>query len=245
MIFHDNTLYNVDMQIYPSVLETDIEVFKKRLTEFVPIFLHIQIDIADGKLVDNRTIQIEDVVDQVTRLRLVDAKAVAGKQGYSGQARNTFEIHLMVEDWQKEMSSLFQLAKSIQITRVFVHASVFHTPYSILNTQFEWGLVLNSEDTVDDYWEALQPFPIVQIMTVQPGRQGNPFLPESLEKISQLRQKGYLGKIILDGGINEETLPQILSRSYWPDAVCPGSYFHKEPSAGFKKLQEIVEQYKK
>ena len=61
-------------------------------------------------------------------------------------------------------------------------------------------------------------------MSVNPGKQGSPFIPETLKKIEQLRLLGYRSKIFLDGGVNDQTLPLILNQKYLPDVLCPGSF---------------------
>ena len=78
-------------------------------------------------------------------------------------------------------------------------------------------------------------------MTVVPGQQGNPFMPEVLDKISQLRERGYEGEIVLDGAINEENLSTVMQKPHQPDAVCPGSYFKTEDVTDrLQKLQSIA-----
>ncbi len=226
------TLYNVSMQIYPSILESDIEVFIARANQYSPLFLYIQIDIADGKLVDNNTVSIEEIAQNVSSFIIHDSGS-------------TFEFHLMVDNWEAEIPSLLQLKSKLPINRIIIHAPVFHDKFSRLSPDFEWGLALSPDDAVVDFWEVVQSFPVVQIMTVDPGRQGNPFISSTLDKIGHLRGLGYKGKIILDGGINENSLPTILSQEFWPDAVCPGSYFREAPEEKLKKLHDIVQKYKK
>ena len=86
----------------------------------------------------------------------------------------------------------------------------------------------------------IKDFPFIQLMTVYPGQQGAPFVPEVLDKITVLRKKGYSGKITLDGAMNDTTLPIILSKKYLPDAICPGSYFKQNPQTQLEKLQRIL-----
>jgi pentose-5-phosphate-3-epimerase len=64
-------------------------------------------------------------------------------------------------------------------------------------------------------------------MSVVPGVQGNPFLPNTLKKIEQLRVLGYRNKIFLDGAVNDKTIPFINKQKFKPDVVCPGSFLTK------------------
>jgi pentose-5-phosphate-3-epimerase len=82
-------------------------------------------------------------------------------------------------------------------------------------------------------------------MTVYPGAQGRPFEANSLNFIDQLADMHYEGEIILDGAINDETLPQILKRQNKPTFIGPGSYFSKAQSPEeykqkYEKLQTIL-----
>ncbi len=77
-------------------------------------------------------------------------------------------------------------------------------------------------------------------MSIHPGPQGSPFIPQTLNKIDQLRQKNYRKKILLDGAVNQKTLPQILNKKNKPDVLCIGSFLTKAED----KLKERVEYLK-
>ena len=200
--------------------DTNSTIFYRRLQQYITIFDYFQIDICDGIFVDNKTIQIEEL----------DVK------GWRLEVGKSFELHLMVKTWQDEISKIDQLSQLINIKSILIHLQVFNPKYQIPNTKYSFGLVLNPEDDVTNNIELIKQFPICQIMTTHPGRQGNPFLPETLNKIDQLRQLGYQGKILFDGAINDKTLPIIMARQFLPDTVCPGSYFHDTPVENFTKI---------
>ena len=184
----------------------------KRLSHFYPRF---QIDIADGVFVPNTTIQISDI----SHLHSL------------AKPETIFDFHLMVQDPLKHVEMIKQIQGITQGT-ILIHKSVF--PPSSLSTihypLFKFGLVLNPEDevnTIDD--EHIKELSAIQIMTVVPGFQGRPFIEESLTKIEQLRKRGYVGEILIDGAVNEKTLPLILSKLYKPDVLGIGSYLTKSP----------------
>jgi pentose-5-phosphate-3-epimerase len=102
----------------------------------------------------------------------------------------------------------------------------------VLQAQFPTltiGLVINPEETVQNFttYHTLSKVPFIQIMSVNPGFQGSPFLSYTLDKIEQLRNMNYRFKIYLDGGINKKTLPVIISKQFPPDVIGPGSYISK------------------
>lgn len=210
------------MQIVPAILETNEKDFLNQIDRLSTYFNHFQIDIADGRFVPNKTLQIED---------LVKLSTLSFKRLMFNVERLTFDFHLMVEDYEAEIEKLTQLKKNINIKTVFIHYSLF-PKYEILNTKYypiTIGLVLNPQDQVEDLVRQynLNDIQAIQIMSINPGFQGRPFIPETLNKIEQLRKLGYRNQVLLDGGVSDKTLSIILSRKFKPDILCVGSFFTK------------------
>lgn len=218
------------MDIYPSILEPTKQAFEEQFSRVLPYFNHFQIDIADGIFVPHKTVQLENLDFRIWNLE--------GK---------TFEFHLMVKDWEAEIKKLANLPTFIKVTTVLIHLQTLHRDSSVAslprNDRWKCGLVLNPEDDVSENWETLKSVDTIQIMTILPGAQGNPFIPEVLTKLDQLHDRHYTGITILDGGINDTTLPQIMARPNWPNAVCPGSYFTEDVENRLKKLHSLNTDY--
>ncbi len=202
------------MQIIPAVLVKTPEEFFEEIRKLQPYFKHFQIDIGDGKFVSNTTLQIEELFPHTEEMQ-------------SEMKDLVFDFHLMVNDYEKEIQKLGQLQKVITIKNILIHAPYF--PNTITNNIFTFGPVLNPEDSVSDLAKKnnLHTIPFIQIMTVHPGFQGASFIPESLQKIEQLRTLDYRNKISIDGAVNEKTIPLILSQKHKPDVLCVGSYLSK------------------
>ena len=217
------------MHIYPSILEKTTEDLFHSITTLLPIFDHFQIDIADGFFVGSRTVQIEDMLEYL-KLNPLNADD------------KTFEMHLMVENYEADILKINELKDYMHVVSVLIHFQPFlRQNFSIPTTPYIIGITLNPEDDVAYNWKAIKSFDTIQLMTVRPGKQGQPFLPEVLDKITKLRELGYTGRIILDGAINSNTLPIVLSGKHLPDAVCPGSYFQGDnPRAALQVLQDTL-----
>lgn len=222
------------MQIFPAVLEKTPEVFFAQIQKLKPYFKLFQVDIADGQFVPNTTVQIEELSEKFEK--------------ESSQFKNlTFDFHLMVKDYKKNMRLLIKLQKYIRIGNVYVHFSLSPDLQQLKRSfpPFSTGLVLDASDQVKDVVRQynLERVPFIQIMTIQSGFQGNPFIEELLLKIEQLRKIGYRSKIYLDGAVNDKTLPIILSKKYKPDGVGVGSFFSKaqDVKQALNKLQLILE----
>lgn len=213
------------MQICPSILESTIDGLLFQINKLSPYINYFQIDIADGIFVPNKTVSLDTII------------SVFKKQANNKTMKQCiFDFHLMVSDFEKDISKLNQLKKIINIKNIFIHFSAIKNPMTAGGTI---GIVLNPEDKVDDLIShyILNIIPCLQIMSVTPGVQGNPFLPETLNKIEQLRLLGYRNKIFLDGAVNDKTLPFINKQKYKPDVICPGSFLTK---AVGKELEKRV-----
>lgn len=205
------------MQICPSMPEPTMDALAVTINRLSPFYNYFQIDIGDGIYVNNRTVQIEEIMKNFNM--------------FNNYQSLNFDFHLMVYDFKKDITKLNQLKKLINIKNIFIHYSAikdFAEKISELSS-IPIGLTLNPEDQVDDLVNhyGLKQIPLIQIMSVIPGVQGNPFLPNTLNKIELLRLLGYRNKIFLDGAVNNKTLPYINEQKFKPDVICPGSYLTK------------------
>jgi ribulose-phosphate 3-epimerase len=216
------------MQICPSILEPTVDALLSSINYLSPFYKYFQIDIADGIFVPNKTVQVEEIRKTIQQLNNETMKQCS------------FDFHLMVSDFKSDINKLNDLKKLINIKNIFIHLSAisdFGLQISNLST-LPIGLTLNPQDQVADLTNHydLNQIPLIQIMSVTPGVQGNPFIPETLNKIEQLRVHGYRYKIFLDGAVNDKTLPTINKQKFKPDVICPGSFLTKA-----KDLKKNVE----
>lgn len=219
------------MQICPSMPEPTMDSLAATINRLSPFYNYFQIDIGDGVYVNNRTVQIEEIKKNLNKFNKLDSLH--------------FDFHLMVKDYMSDINILNDLKKLIDIQNIFIHLSAidnFETKIEELSP-IPIGLTLNPQDQVNDLVRHynLSNIPTIQIMSVTPGVQGNPFLPDTLNKIEQIRVLGYRNKIFLDGAVNDKTLPFIFQQKFKPDVVCPGSFLTK--AKDLKKNVEYLKNY--
>jgi pentose-5-phosphate-3-epimerase len=222
------------MIITPSILTNTVEDAVRQIERLSPFFNYFQIDIADGKFVQNTTLSVEDF-----------SEYVKSNPRHPVISQSFFDFHLMVVDYGKDLEILAELSNTIKIKTVFIHIKL-RPDYSNLKqkySKFVIGLVFNPDDDVQIY-SSIYPYKevdMVQIMSVSPGMQGLPFIEESLHKSEQLKSNGYRNKIFLDGGINAKTLPAILNTVPPIDGIGPGSYLSKAENIGqrVKELKDL------
>lgn len=217
------------MQVMPAILVHSIRDFSQQINKLSDYFQYFQIDIADRIFVPNRTIQITDIVKSARQ--------------WNDKTNLSFDFHLMVKDYEKEIKRLEKLKNLTTIKNILIHYSVNPNFQFIISNFpfFSFGLVLDPQDkakTIIQKYD-LAKIPCIQIMSVNPGFQSSPFLKENLKKIEELRLLGYKGTILIDGAINNQTLPLILAKKYKPDILAVGSFLSKA-----KKLEDRVQYLK-
>lgn len=204
------------MPVIPTLLTTTLDEFQSQMLLFQKYFQRIQIDIGDGQLVANKTIQISDIQHLLSEKKIELAPNVI------------FDFHLMVKNYEFALEEISKVIESgMKVNCVLINASL-EPQIARLTHGYSYflGLDVFPSESIEQIGKTydLVEIPSIQIMTVQPGFQGSPFLPEMLTKLDQLRDQGYRGELMIDGGVNNETIPIITKRTVPPDYVCIGSY---------------------
>jgi len=209
--------------IIPTILATTEEELINQYALLMPLTNRIQIDVADGDLVDGKTLPLSTILSYLI--------------AHASQFPQTvFDFHLMVRFWAAEVPLLEEASAHIHINSVLSHYAA-RQPISTSLTQ---GVVFSPGDPIDT--QTAQRASLVQIMTVVPGKQGNPFMPSQLTYIKTLREGGYTGEIFLDGGINPQSIAIIMQQSHLPSGVGVGSYLTHASNASqaYAALQKAL-----
>lgn len=165
----------------------------------------IDIDIATEEFVGNQTLQIQTVLDLLA--------------GFSDLPQLGF--HLMLGNPEIAVAAILASRLRSQ-ARIYLHLESDYAASQKLAQGVPLGLVIKAETQLPEV-SVLAEFDELQFMTIQTGKQGNPFLPQVKQKIAQAIAFGYGGKISIDGGVNQATATEV---STWPiHRVSVGSYF--------------------
>lgn len=214
------------MQIIPSLFVSDKKSFQKQLTGLGTSVNIIQIDIADGDFVDATTWS-HNHAEEIQALLPFNLQV---------------ELHLMVRNPLEELK---KWQKIEQVIRILVHYESVQNLHDILPTLhaygWEIGIAINPNTplwVLDPY---LKEIKTVLFMGVMPGKQGQEFDASILQKIIDLRARGDNHFIEIDGGVNENTIPDILDAG--ADAICPGSAIfgnRRKPASNVATLQKLI-----
>ncbi len=210
------------VEIIPAILAKDEKEFRRKVESVAGLCDTVQIDVMDGRFVDNVTWADPRRIDAM-RLSI------------------NFEAHLMVLD---PLSTLESWSAS-GCSRVLLHAEALERPAEALEQArlygMEVGLSLNPETPIEPLEEAIALCDVVQIMGVNPGRMGQPFQPVALEKVRTLRAKFPDLVIEVDGGVVVGIARQLADAG--ADRLVSGSaVFHSgAPAKAIEALQRDVE----
>ena len=170
-------------KIIPTVLERNINVFRKRLKTFEKLSKTIQIDIADGKFVKNKTIGINEI------------KKIKSK--------SNLEFHLMVGNPEKYIDAIRKASL------IAIHCEIKNPEKyieKIKNKKINAGIAINPETNAKKLIPIIKKVKKIIVLTVMPGWQGNKFIPSALKKIKKIKKLNKNITIQVDGVINEKTI---------------------------------------
>lgn len=120
------------------------------------------------------------------------------------------DCHLMIEHPARSVTSYVEAGA----TSVTVHLEALTDPAqtagAIRTAGARAGLALRPTTPVADIARLISEFDFILVMTVEPGRGGQPFLMSSLPRIAQARElvdrAGSSGRLQVDGGITAATI---------------------------------------
>lgn len=209
--------------IIPGIFEKDFEEIKNKVKLIDEVAPLIQIDFADGKLVDGQTFL------DISKLEKIETKA-------------EFDIHLMVSN-----PTDFVMKKVKNITKVCTQIEVnpHHIMGFIMMTKkvgYKIGLSIEYKTPTEILDQYVSKIDYVQFMTITPGGSGRPFNEETLKKISDFRAQYKQIPIQVDGGINEETLLKVLKAGANDAVMTSEIFWAQNPKEAFNKFKKIMEE---
>lgn len=209
-------------KIIPAILTNNLNDFKNKLRLLEKFSSWIQIDFMDGKF--------------------VPYLSVTPKQISKIKTKNFLEAHLMVESPILYASKLNnKLFKKIAF-HFETNGQVQKTAGYFRKQGFRVGLAINPQTQVKKFYPSVKNFDYVLFLSVIPGRQGQKFIPGTLEKIKCLRQKNKKIKIVVDGGINVYNVSKAAKAGADFAAVGSSIFTAKDPKKEFLKISKKFEE---
>lgn len=124
------------------------------------------------------------------------------------------DVHLMVEKPEGMLASFAEAGADHITVHVEACQDVAATLQQIRNLGCKAGVSIKPATPVSAIEDVLGSVDLVLVMSVEPGYSGQDFMPQVLPKVRHLRELLTAGRssalIEMDGGIDENTLPQAL-----------------------------------
>lgn len=162
---------------------------------------YIHIDYMDGIFVDNK----EFTIEEIKTLSKISTKKL--------------DIHIMAENPEP----IIQELKDLNIEYITIHYEINKPLDKIINLihnqGYKCGISIKPKTDPKNIIEYLKKIDLVLIMSVEPGKGGQKFIPDVLNKIKDLKQNNII--IEIDGGINDTNIEELKNIV---DIVVVGSY---------------------
>lgn len=124
------------------------------------------------------------------------------------------DVHLMTLEPERHLATFADAGADRLIVHQEACPHLHATLQLIQELGVEAGVALNPGTPISAIEEVLDLVDVVQVMTVNPGAGGQPFIASQLDKIRRLRmmldERGLEAPIAVDGGIDSETAPQVV-----------------------------------
>ncbi len=183
------------VKVAPSILSADfrnLEAEIKKVQKAGADLIHV--DVMDGHFVPNITIGplVVKAARECTKLPL--------------------DVHLMIENPDRFIPDFARAGADIIKVQVEASKNLAEDIELILQNDVKAGVVVNPATPVESVYPVLDKVVMVLLMTVEPGFEGQKFMPGVLPKIKKLREEIVRRKlevdIEVDGGINLKTAPR-------------------------------------
>ncbi len=197
----------------------------ERLDKTTIDYLHV--DIMDGKFVPNKTWGFRQV-------KHILKKTATPK-----------DIHLMVKDVKKYINKYKKIRPEIITFHYEATDEWFEMIRILKHEDIKAGMSIKPNTDISKIMPYLEYLDVVLVMSVEPGKGGQSFIPSSIKKIQELdkirKEKNYQFAIEVDGGVNDSNFKLLEENNV--DTVVVGSYLAKRRT--FQKNIDSLRETKK
>jgi ribulose-phosphate 3-epimerase len=209
-------------RVAPSILSADFSRLGAQVGEVLDVGARlIHVDVMDGHFVPPITIGplvASSIADQVH------------------DAGGAIDVHLMIESPENQIADFAKAgADSISVHyEATAHAN--RTLSAIRELGCLAGLAINPGTPAEAVRELRGYADILLCMTVNPGWGGQPFIPESPDKVARLTGLAGDAAIEVDGGIDASTAPEVAAAGASLFVAGSAVFGTGEPAAAYSEI---------
>ena len=210
------------IEIAPSVLAAHplfVERDVSRVLKAGATMLHL--DIMDGHFVPN--------------ISFGPAMVSALRQQYPDIRQ---DVHLMLSNPEQYVDTFIKAGANEITVHSEIKGDVPRLLKHIRSQGAGPGLSIKPATPVTDILPYLHLIDLVLIMSVEPGFGGQSLMPDTLDKIGQLRAAGFAGTISVDGGVNAANAAKVLQKGATRLVMGTAAFTAEDPQALFESLQQ-------
>ncbi len=216
------------VEIAPSILSADFANLEQHCRKVVtPDNRWLHFDVMDGVFVPNLSVGIP----------VLQCLAKALPEAY-------YDVHLMIVDPQKYIEQFHKAGADSITIHYEADSPVKETLQAIRDMGCKAGLSIKPKTPVEEIFPLLPLCDLVLVMSVEPGFGGQAFIPESAQRISDIRKEASAQNLSLlievDGGINNETAAICIKAG--ADVLVAGSsiFGAEDPAAVVKTFKSMA-----
>jgi ribulose-phosphate 3-epimerase len=187
----------------------------------------IHVDVMDGHFVPNITMGpfIVEHCKRITNLPL--------------------DVHLMIEKPERYLETFAKAGASILTVHVETCPHLHQTLQTIKSLGCKAGVVLNPGTPVSAMDAVLHLADLVLVMSVNPGYSGGKFVPESFERVAEVRKRldsiASSAWLEVDGGINAENISRMIDAGATAFVAATAVFKHLGgAAAGIGALKDVI-----
>lgn len=154
-----------------------------------------------------------------------------------------FDVHLMIQNPDRYIRDFKEAGADWLNVHYEACAHLHRTIQTIHAEGMKAGVTLNPHTPVALLEDIIADVDLVLLMSVNPGFGGQKFIPNTYNKVSQLKElilrKNSKALIEIDGGVDNQTAPLLLKAG--ADVLVAGSYVFKSanPLQTIKELKSL------
>ncbi|MDH5682825.1 MAG: ribulose-phosphate 3-epimerase [Spirochaetota bacterium] len=198
--------------IAPSILSANFSSILEELDKLSHAGIEmVHFDVMDNHFVPNLTFGPKFIKDLRDKSELI------------------FDVHLMIENPEDSVEEFLDTGGDIFTYHIEAISDIMELIRKVKGRNKQFSLSVKPKTPVETIYPYLEHLDMVLIMSVEPGFGGQSLIPETLSKVSAVKQeisaRGLKCKVQVDGGVNLSTLPEVVTEG--ADILVMGSAFFK------------------